>query len=458
VRQFPERLIAVVKRDCPTCNLIVPVLRTLAAKGPLTIYSQDDSGFPEGVPGVVSDVDLEQSYRLGIHVVPTLIGVTDGAERGRALGWHRGEWEQLSGVTPLGPELPETRPGCASRTEEPGVRAGLAIRYGSVSFQSRPVRIPATADPIEACYDRGWTDGLPVVPPTRERVLAMLTGTTRSAAAVVGRIPPDYAECTVEKAAINAVMAGCKPEYLPVVLTAVEAALAPEFGLHGVLATTNAIGPVVMVNGPVARAIGMNARGNAFGQGNRANATIGRALQLIVRNVGGGRPGEIDRAVLGNPGKYTFCFAEDEREERRQGVPGDQGSGWESFAVERGFAPGASTVTVFPGDGTTPIVDEISRTADSLVQSFASVLRAAYNPKKIGDLIVVVVVTPEHARVFQGAGWSKRQFKTELEGLLESKFRRLDIVRAGGSAGKFSAYITGLASITSGPVTREVLS
>ena len=443
-------LIAVVKHDCPTCNLIVPVLRALADQGSLTVYSQDDAVFLEGVSGVVSDANLEQSFRLGVHVVPTLIRMTGGVESGRALGWHRGEWEQLSGMAALGAELPETRPGCASRTEDPGVRERLAIQYGGVTFQSRRIRVPATTDPIEACYERGWTDGLPVVPPTPERVLAMLAGTTRPATAVVGRIPPDYAECSVEKAAINAVMAGCKPEYLPVVLTSVEAALAPEFGLHGVLATTNAIGPVVMVNGPIARAIGMNARGNAFGQGNRANATIGRALQLIVRNVGGGRPGEIDRAVLGNPGKYTFCFAEDE--------PTAQPSGWESFAVERGFAAGTSTVTVFPGDGATPIVDETSREAESLLQSFAAVLRAAYNPKKIGDLIVVVVVTPEHAGVFQGAGWSKQQFKTALEALLESKFRRLDVVRAGGSAGKYSAYITGLALITSGPVTREVLS
>src|SRR4030043_60537 len=122
--------------------------------------------------------------------------------------------------------------------------------------------------------------------------------------------------CTVEKAVFNAVMAGCKPEYLPVVLAAVEAACLDEFCLHGLLATTYFSGPVVIVNGPVVKAIGMNSGGTALGQGNRANATIGRALQLIVRNVGGGRPGEIDRAALGNPGKYTFCFAE-----REEGSP-----------------------------------------------------------------------------------------------------------------------------------------
>src|SRR3970040_530183 len=131
-------------------------------------------------------------------------------------------------------------------------------------------------------------------------------------------------------------MAGCKPEYLPVVLAAVEAALVPEFGLHGVLCTTNAVTPVVMVNGPIAKAIGMNAKINVFGQGNRANATIGRALQLVVRNVGGGRPGEVDRAGFGNPGKLSFCFAEDE-----------EGSPWEPLSVSLGASPGASTVTLF---------------------------------------------------------------------------------------------------------------
>ena len=150
---------------------------------------------------------------------------------------------------------------------------------------------------------------------------------------------------------------GASRNYCPVVLAAIEAALAPDFGLHGVLCTTNFIGPVVMVNGPIARAIGINSGVNALGQGNRANATIGRALQLVVRNVGGGRPGEIDRATLGNPSKYLCCFAEDR-----------EGSEWESFSVEKGFPKDASTVTLFVGDGAAPIVDERSRTPESLAQ------------------------------------------------------------------------------------------
>ena len=474
---LPEGLIAVVKRDCPTCTLVVPVLRQLAAGSRLTVYTQDDPAFPAGVPAVVDDRGLDYSYRLNVRTVPTLIRMEEGREAARAEGWDRTEWESTSGCPDLGRSLPASRPGCGSMTEAPGIADRLAIRHGGVTFQSRQLSLPASADPIEACYDRGWTDGLPVVPPTRERVHAMLKGTSRPPHAVIGRIPPDYAECTVEKAAINAVLAGCRPEYLPVVLAAVDAALVPEFGLHGVLATTNFIGPVVMVNGPIARAIGMNARGNALGQGNRANATIGRALQLIVRNVGGGRPGEIDRATLGNPGKYTFCFAEDE-----------EGSGWESYACERGFPPDVSTVTVFAGDGAAPIVDEISRTPESLARSFAACLRAAHHPKKVIDVAAFLVVAPEHARVFQDAGWTKQRLKTELEALLQipvaelmrgasgieagllpqevpagaatlPKFRTgsLNIVRAGGSAGKFSAYISGLGSITIGPVTREVV-
>ena len=470
-----SRLVAVVKRDCPTCNLVVPVLHQLAGAQPLTIYTQDDPSFPDGV-APADDTSLEQSYRLEIEIVPTLIRFEHDRETARTFGWDRREWERVSGVSALGPALPDQRPGCGSKTEEPGIAERLAIRFGGVTFQSREIPLDDEVDLIETCYERGWTDGLPVVPPTRERVLAMLNGTTRAPQDVVGKIPPDYADCTVEKAAINAVLAGCKPAYFPVVIAAIEAALVPDFGLHGVLCTTNFIGPVVMVNGPIARAIGMNARVNALGQGNRANATIGRALQLVVRNVGGGRPGETDRATLGNPGKYTFCFAEDE-----------DGSKWESYAVERGFSKDASTVTLFVGDGVAPIVDEISRTPESLSRTYAACLRAAHHPKKVIDVAAFLVVTPEHARVFEQAGWTKQRLKSELEQLLQipvselvrgangidagilpneapdpggtiPKFRTgsLNIVRAGGGAGKFSAYISGLGSITINPVTREV--
>jgi hypothetical protein len=281
---------------------------------------------------------------------------------------------------------------------------------------------------------------------------------------------------TVEKIAINAVMAGCKPEYLPVVLAAVEAVLEEGFAMHGVPATTMFVGPVVVVNGPIRRQIGMNAKGNVLGQGNRANAAIGRALQLVIRNIGGGRPQEVDRATLGNPGKYTYCFAEDE-----------EGSCWEPLSVERGITPGVSAVTVFAGFGLQGMVDQKSREPESLAKSFAESLKAIHNVKLAPAADALLVVCPEHERTFREAGWSKERLYQELYKLCEirgddvivgargiaegrpaslagttvNKFRPggLMIVRAGGGAGMFSGIIGGWSSSGprgSIPITKEV--
>jgi hypothetical protein len=348
------------------------------------------------------------------------------------------------------------------------------VRFGASRLTSRRVELGELEDEVEAAFERGWTDGLPVVAPTEARVLRMLEGTSRSGTEVVATVPPDLVPCTVEKVAVNAVMAGCRPEYLPVVLAAVEAACTDTFNAHGVLATTWFAGPLVVVNGPIVRAVGMNSGVNALGQGNRANATIGRALQLVIRNVGGGRPGEVDRATLGQPGKYTFCFAEDEA-----------GSPWEPLSVERGFPRGTSTVTVFAGGGVHGLADQLSRTPESLTRSFALGLRSVWHPKLVGRFDAMLVVSPDHARVFRDAGWSKARLRQELDGLLVldraelvqgaggvsegvapvgpaklAKFRPggLLIVHAGGRAGLFSAVIGGWASGATGsePVTKEV--
>src|SRR5687767_1259903 len=268
---------------------------------------------------------------------------------------------------------------------------------------ARKIEYAEGDDPVELAYARGWTDGLPVTPPTDERVIAMLKGTARSSGEVVGRIPPFLAECTVEKVAINAVMAGCKPEYMPVLLAAIEAALEPVFTLHGVLATTYFSSPVIIVNGPVARRIGMNSGINALGQGNRANATIGRALQLIVRNVGGGRPGEADRATFGNPGKYTFCFAEDESD-----------AGWQPLSVSRGFARGKSTVTLFQGEGVQGIVDQKSRSPEELARSLALGLCAMGHPKLAQMQRAILVLSPEHYAIFAEGGWDRKRIEAAI--------------------------------------------
>jgi hypothetical protein len=381
--------VAVVKHDCPTCALVVPVLQQLAAAGPLTVVSQDDPGWPQGL-AVVDDRELETSWRLGIETVPTLLRVEDGAEVARTVGWLRGEWERLTGVAALGPELPDHRPGCGSRSVEPGVEQELERRFGGRVLTSRTVELADLEDEVEAAYARGWTDGLPVVPPTESRVLAMLAGTAREPSEVVAVVPPDLVPCTVEKVAVNAVLAGCLPEHLPVVLAAVEAACTDAFNVHGVLATTWSASPLVVVNGPVRRAVGMSSGGNALGQGNRANATIGRALQLVVRNVGGGRPGEVDRATQGQPGKYTSCFAEAEED-----------SPFEPLARSRGVD--GSAVTLFAGSGWWPVCDQLSRTPGSLARSFAAALRGVWHPKLGGGLRRDARREPEHGRVLRDA-------------------------------------------------------
>ncbi len=471
-----QGLVAVVKRDCPTCVLTAPVLAELAAATGLTVYSQDDPTFPEAIQARIHDETLDTSHRLGIEIVPTLIRFENGREVDRTYGWDRAEWQRLTGLPTLGATLPPMRPGCGAKNLEPGILERLKIRHGETGIVSRRIALGTGEDEIEAMYDRGWSDGLPLVPPTEERVLRMLQGTSRDPQEVVGLVPSDLAPATVEKIAINAVMAGCKPEYLPVVLAAVEAVLEEPFAMHGVLATTMFVGPVVVVNGPIRRQIGMNARGNALGQGNRANATIGRALQLVIRNIGGGRPQEVDRATLGNPGKYTYCFAEDE-----------EGSCWEPLAVERGIAPGTSAVTVFAGYGLHGVVDQKSRDPESLSRSFAECMKAIYNIKLAPACDAMVVMAPEHERTYRDAGWTKQQVYDALHRLTEmngddllpgahgiaeggppsyagrrvGKFRKggLLLVRAGGGAGMFSGIIGGWSASGergSAPVTRAI--
>lgn len=454
----------VVKKACPTCELIEPVIAQLSDQIQLEVYVQDDPAFPACIENPIDDRSLEFSYHNDIEIVPTLIRIqadaTESTGAERIVGWNREEWQNFTGIDSLGSNIDPFKPGCGSLTLEPGMPEILAARFKADTLKSRRVDLADAEDIMEACYERGWSDGLPVVPPTPVRVMRMLAGTDRSPAEIIGKVPPDYVECSVEKVAINAVMAGCKPEYLPTVLAVVEAALQDAFCMHGLLCTTYFSSPVVIVNGPVTRHIDMNSGINALGQGNRANATIGRALQLIVRNVGGGKPGGIDRATLGNPGKYTFCFSEDESDPQ-----------WPSLAMDRGFQRDDSVVSLFAGDGVQPVLDQLSRTPESLARSFAASLRSVSHVKKFGMADAILVVCPEHRRVLKEGGWSKEKLKqalfdelmtpgTELmpgidgiaEGMPEkfkdkllNKFRDdgLHIVTAGGTAGMFSAIISG---------------
>jgi hypothetical protein len=438
--ELPDGLVAFVQAECPTCQMVVPVLRELHDRGPrLTIYTQDDPDFPKGF-SAVHDADLRLSWDQEIRTVPTLLRVEGGAVTASLEGWRRSEWEQLTGVVRLGDGLPEYRPGCGSLSVDPAHAIALARRFGSRRLGSRAVQLAGLEDEFEAMYERGWTDGLPVVPPTPDRVLAMLDGTERAPDDVVAIVPPDLVECTVEKIAVNAVMAGCRPEYLPIVIAGLEAACADEFNMHGLLATTWFAGPILIVNGPIRMRLGMNSGVNVFGPGNRANASIGRALQLVVRNVGGGRPGGVDRATFGTPGKYTFCFAENE-----------EGSPWEPLSVARGVALGVSAVTLFGGYGVHPLSDQRSRTASDLAATFARGLAGVSRD-------AVLVVSPDHARLFREAGWSRPQLIAALTDRSGRDASTVLVVHAGGGAGLFSALLPGWVGGAEGsqPVTRPI--
>jgi hypothetical protein len=312
----------------------------------------------------------------------------------------------------------------------------------------------------------------------------MLTGTRRDPRDVIAIVPPNLAPVTVEKVAVNSVMAGCKPEYLPVVIAALEAVCTDTFNIHGIMSTTWGATPVIVVNGPIRHRLGMNMGMMALGYGTRSNATIGRALKLVLRNVGGARPGDIERTTLGAIGKFTTCFAE--WEER---------SPWEPLHVERGFNKDESVVTVFGLEaGSRQIADQTSRTARALAGSLGMGLEACWHPKQHGAGEILLVVSPEHADTIAREKWTKAQVRARIQEVTSrpvrelirddesgegiplsalgdateerlsqkiAKFRRpedINIIVAGGNAGKFSAVFAGWVSgpMGSSSVSRKI--
>jgi hypothetical protein len=270
---------------------------------------------------------------------------------------------------------------------------------------------------------RGWSDGLPVVAPTRTRVDAMLRYCDHAPQFELGAMPPRHGIVTPEILAVNAVMAGCRPEYFPVVVAAVQAMLEPAFNLFAVQATTHPCAPCLIVNGPIARELAINGRYGAFGPGVRANATIGRALRLILLNVGGASPGVLDRSTQGQPAKYAFCVAENEAE-----------SPWPPLHVERGFSLDDSTVTVTGADGPHNLNDHVSDHADGLLAT----LRGAMNDMGSNNAYLygqpTIAFGPEHAAILAAGGLSKddiRRFVFEQVRLPRSLWSQ------GGMAGMF---------------------
>ncbi|MDA0270730.1 MAG: TlpA family protein disulfide reductase [Chloroflexi bacterium] len=508
-RAFPAgglSLICFAKEDCATTRLSMPLLAaaheafggaveflTLLQNGEEDLVLGDEYGL--AMP-LLDDSALHTSFRYDIDTVPTLIlADREGHELRRFWGFGRDDWRDLVGHladltgvdTPAidWEAYPESRPGCGSKSVEPGIFERLQADAEGSPIRARRIEIAPHDDVHEFMFDRGLTDGLPVVPPTPERLMRMLSGTKRDPQEVVAIVPPNLAPATVEKVAINAVMAGCKPEYLPVVIAALEAMCTDEYNAHGVFATTMGAVPVLVVNGPIRHRIGMNMGIGALGQGNRANATIGRAVRLVVRNVGGATPAGTERTTLGTPMKFTMCFAE--WEER---------SPWEPLHVERGFAPEDSVVTVFTSTGLSLMVDQTSRTAHALGGSLGMKMEGLHNLKSHGMGDVVLVLPPEHVDTIWRDGWTKDQVRDRIQaassrplrellqdeesgaGVDPARFgpdgpteeqlaqpvpkfrdaRSIHIVVAGSNAGKFSSVFEGWASGPTGsqPVSRKI--
>ena len=256
---------------------------------------------------------------------------------------------------------------------------------------------------FDEMYERGWTDGLPVIPPREESVMEMVDSNHLQGDQIIAELAPDGAPATVEKIAINAVMAGCRNEYLPVLIAAVKAMAQPQYNQLWVQATTNAVAPFVVINGPIRKTLDINCGRGALGPGRRANATIGRAIRLIMLNIGGGKAGEVDKSELGQPGKYTFCLGEMEEE-----------SPWDPLHVDLGYKPDDSTISLIGVQGSvafrTPFLQPESilmMVAKTMATSWAG----CYNN---GTGQPVVIFSPGYAQLFHNAGWSKTRVKEWL--------------------------------------------
>jgi hypothetical protein len=438
-RSFPSgrpTLIAIVKEDCPTCGIVMPVLETFhRAYGDaleVLIVGQTAAGNALLIERhrltapILDDSKLKVSFAYDIEMVPSVIVAdADGHELSRVQGFVKSDWRaldhQLAALAhqPIAAidwaGLPEWRPGCGSLSVDPRFADRLQAEAENSPLRARKIEIAPQDDEFEFMFDQGFTDGLPVVPPTPERVIRMLAGTRRDPQQVVAIVPPNMGEATVEKVAINAVLAGCRPEYLPVVIAALEAVCTDAFNIHGVMATTMGASPVLVVNGPIRQRIGLNMKIGALGQGNRANASIGRALRLIIRNIGGAKPGGTERSTLGNPMKFTMCFAE--WEER---------SHWPPLHVERGFAPTDSVVTAFPmTSGPSLIVDQTSRTAAQVAGSIGLAMESIHHPRAHMMSDALLVVSPEHVDTLATGNYSKADLRRRIQEVTARPLREL---------------------------------
>jgi hypothetical protein len=335
------------------------------------------------------------------------------------------------------------------------------------------------ADLVAWYYEQGFTDGLPVVPPTPAAIDSMVEALGGEPELIECRVPPRWGGLTRHILAVNMVMAGCKPQYAPVVRAALLALCEPAFNLNGVQATTHMASPLLVVNGPLARQIGMNGGCNAFGSGNRANATIGRAIRLVLLNVGGGWPGDLDKSTFGHPGKYSYAVAENEAE-----------SPLPPYHVEKGFKAEDSTVFVLAAEAPHSVTNHVATDPQGILDSICSAMSTIAHNNAVSSGHCAVVLGPEHARTIAKAGWTRHDIRSYLWMYSGNAFGRLafdhrygkvynrnlpawykrepdsripvvpspehiHLFVIGGSAGRFSAFIPGWGHMSS-PVLREI--
>ena len=254
----------------------------------------------------------------------------------------------------------------------------------------------------EYAFAQGWSDGFPLIMPTEDLVDRFLA-TTHGDNEPLPAMSPRRVIPALPVLAANAVMAGCRPEYFPAVLAAARAVLTPEYNLHGSLATTHSCAPMLLYNGPIRKELDINCSSNCFGQGRQANATIGRALQLILLNIGGAKPGVMDRSTQGSPAKYAFCFGENEEE-----------SPWEPFHVRQGFAASDSVVTAIPSEAPHNINDHASTTGDGILTTIAGTISQPGANAIYCNAPIFLILGPEHAQTLHRDGWSIADMQQDL--------------------------------------------
>jgi hypothetical protein len=272
-------------------------------------------------------------------------------------------------------------------------------------YASEKVTVADSIEAVNNLYiEKGWSDGLPIIPPTEPALEKMLSGTKREPSEVLAKIPPSWGEATIEKVAINAVMAGCLPEYMPVIITAVEAMCDEKFRLGEIQPTTHPVAPLIIVNGPIAKKLGINSKAGAFGPCWRANATIGRAIRLILLNIGGAYPGKLDLSTQGQPAKYTYCIAENEED-----------SPWEPLHIERGFPAATSTVTVVACENPHNINEHVGINGSEILTSICNaVMNTGTNNVLFQDGTPVIALCPEHAAGIAAVGFSKQDVRNYI--------------------------------------------